>query len=36
MLSFSGSINETAQAWINNIEEFKGFGFEVPFLHATY
>lgn len=25
MLSFSGSINETAQAWINNIEEFKVF-----------
>lgn len=25
MLSFSGSINETAQAWLNNIEEFKVF-----------
>jgi superfamily II DNA or RNA helicase len=25
MISFSGSINETAQAWINNIEEFKVF-----------
>lgn len=25
ILSFSGSINETAQAWINNIEEFKVF-----------
>lgn len=25
MLSFSGSINETAQAWLNNIEEFKTF-----------
>lgn len=24
-LSFSGSINETAQAWLNNIEEFKVF-----------
>ncbi len=25
MISFSGSINETAQAWMNNIEEFKVF-----------
>lgn len=25
ILSFSGSINETANAWINNIEEFKTF-----------
>ena len=25
IVSFSGSINETAQAWINNIEEFKVF-----------
>ena len=25
MLSFSGSINETAQAWMRNIEEFKVF-----------
>jgi len=25
MISFSGSINETAQAWINNVEEFKVF-----------
>ena len=25
MLSFSGSINETAQAWLSNIEEFKTF-----------
>ena len=25
MLSFSGSINETAQAWMQNIEEFKVF-----------
>ena len=25
ILSFSGSINETAQAWVNNIEEFKVF-----------
>ncbi len=25
MVSFSGSINETAQAWIGNIEEFKTF-----------
>lgn len=25
MISFSGSINETAQAWLNNIEEFKVF-----------
>ena len=25
MISFSGSINETAQAWLNNIEEFKTF-----------
>lgn len=25
MISFSGSINETAQAWVNNIEEFKVF-----------
>ena len=25
LISFSGSINETAQAWINNIEEFKVF-----------
>lgn len=25
MLSFSGSINETAQAWLDNIEEFKTF-----------
>ena len=25
LLSFSGSINETAQAWLNNIEEFKVF-----------
>ena len=25
MVSFSGSINETASAWINNIEEFKTF-----------
>lgn len=25
ILSFSGSINETAQAWLNNIEEFKTF-----------
>lgn len=25
MISFSGSINETAQAWISNIEEFKVF-----------
>lgn len=25
MVSFSGSINETAQAWLNNIEEFKTF-----------
>lgn len=25
MVSFSGSINETAQAWVNNIEEFKVF-----------
>ena len=25
MLSFSGSINETAQAWLGNIEEFKTF-----------
>lgn len=25
ILSFSGSINETAQAWLNNIEEFKVF-----------
>ena len=25
MLSFSGSINETAKAWIDNIEEFKTF-----------
>ena len=25
MISFSGSINETAQAWIDNIEEFKTF-----------
>lgn len=24
-ISFSGSINETAQAWLNNIEEFKTF-----------
>ena len=24
-ISFSGSINETAQAWLNNIEEFKVF-----------
>lgn len=25
IISYSGSINETAQAWINNIEEFKVF-----------
>lgn len=25
LISFSGSINETAQAWLNNIEEFKVF-----------
>ena len=25
MVSFSGSINETAQAWLDNIEEFKTF-----------
>ena len=25
VISFSGSINETAQAWLNNIEEFKVF-----------
>ena len=25
LLSFSGSINETAQAWLSNIEEFKTF-----------
>lgn len=25
IISFSGSINETAQAWLNNIEEFKVF-----------
>lgn len=25
MISFSGSVNETAQAWFNNIEEFKTF-----------
>lgn len=25
MVSFSGSVNETAQAWLNNIEEFKTF-----------
>lgn len=25
VVSFSGSINETAQAWLNNIEEFKVF-----------
>lgn len=25
MISFSGSINETAQAWLSNIEEFKTF-----------
>lgn len=25
MISFSGSINETAQAWLHNIEEFKVF-----------
>lgn len=25
MISFSGSINETASAWLNNIEEFKTF-----------
>ena len=25
MISFSGSVNETAQAWLNNIEEFKTF-----------
>ena len=25
MISFSGSINETAQAWLDNIEEFKTF-----------
>lgn len=25
MISFSGSINETAQAWLENIEEFKVF-----------
>lgn len=25
IMSFSGSINETAQAWLNNIEEFKVF-----------
>ncbi|MBQ8898481.1 MAG: DEAD/DEAH box helicase family protein [Clostridia bacterium] len=25
MISFSGSINETAQAWLGNIEEFKTF-----------
>ena len=25
IVSFSGSINETAQAWLNNIEEFKVF-----------
>lgn len=25
LISFSGSINETAQAWLNNIEEFKTF-----------
>lgn len=25
IISFSGSINETAQAWVNNIEEFKVF-----------
>ena len=25
MISFSGSINESAQAWLNNIEEFKTF-----------
>lgn len=25
IVSFSGSINETAQAWLNNIEEFKTF-----------
>jgi len=30
MISFSGSINETAQAWINNIEEFKVFRSWVP------
>lgn len=25
MVSFSGSVNETAQAWLNNVEEFKVF-----------
>lgn len=25
MISFSGSVNESAQAWLNNIEEFKTF-----------
>jgi superfamily II DNA or RNA helicase len=25
LISFSGSINETAQAWVNNVEEFKVF-----------
>lgn len=25
MVSFSGSVNESAQAWLNNIEEFKTF-----------
>lgn len=30
MLSFSGSINETAQAWLSNIEEFKTFKSWVP------
>ena len=30
MIAFSGSINETASAWINNIEEFKTFNSWIP------
>ena len=30
IVSFSGSINETAQAWLNNIEEFKVFQSWLP------
>lgn len=37
-ISYSGSINETAQAWLNNIEEFKVFrsweSGQVDYLHS--
>lgn len=35
IVSFSGSINETAQAWLNNIEEFKVFQSWLPG-HAVF